>query len=87
MLVVFGTNEAGAEFGQGKFPGELGTDYIWPMPSTIQTLKDVGMNTFRVAFSMERLVPNQISGQPDAKYMSDLKSVSFCLTELIIMRM
>lgn len=30
-----GVNESGAEFGQGKYPGTLGTDYTWPVHSTI----------------------------------------------------
>lgn len=45
----------------------------------MQTLRDEGMNIFRVAFLMERLVPNQMTGSPDATYMGDLKSV--CLTD------
>jgi endoglucanase len=32
------------------------------------------MNTFRVAFLMERLVPNQMTGGFDAAYLADLKS-------------
>lgn len=72
----FGVNESGAEFGSGKFPGVLGTDYIWPDTSTIQTLRNAGMNIFRVPFAMERLVPNQLTGSADATYMSGLKSVS-----------
>lgn len=30
-----GVNESGAEFGQGNLPGTLGTDYTWPVHSTI----------------------------------------------------
>lgn len=43
----------------------------------MQTLRDEGMNIFRVAFLMERLVPNQLTGSPDPTYMGDLKSVCF----------
>lgn len=37
-----GVNESGAEFGQGNLPGTLGTDYTWPVHSTI----DVGRVNF-----------------------------------------
>lgn len=30
-----GVNESGAEFGSGNLPGTLGTDYTWPVHSTI----------------------------------------------------
>lgn len=30
-----GVNESGAEFGSGNIPGTLGTDYTWPVTSTI----------------------------------------------------
>ncbi|KAL5338256.1 glycoside hydrolase superfamily [Aspergillus crustosus] len=71
-FIWFGTNEAGAEFGQGSYPGELGEHYIWPDLSAIATLHNEGMNTFRVAFSMERLVPTALTGPPDQVYFQDL---------------
>ncbi|KAL4752575.1 endo-beta-1,4-glucanase A [Aspergillus terricola var. indicus] len=67
-----GTNEAGAEFGEGTYPGELGTEYIWPDLSTIATLRNEGMNIFRVAFSMERLVPDSLAGPVADEYFQDL---------------
>nr|AYW35863.1 endoglucanase GH5 [Evansstolkia leycettana] len=70
----FGANESGAEFGNQNIPGTLGTDYTWPDTSTIQTLRNAGMNIFRVPFLMERLVPNQMTGSPDPTYLADLKS-------------
>lgn len=33
-----GVNESGAEFGNGNIPGTLGTDYTWPLTSSV----DVG---------------------------------------------
>ena len=30
-----GSNEAGGEFGETVFPGELGRHYIWPEPDAI----------------------------------------------------
>ena len=30
-----GTNQAGAEFGETTFPGQLGKEYIWPTPESI----------------------------------------------------
>lgn len=71
----FGSNEAGAEFGENNLPGVLGKDYIWPDTSAVQILRDAGMNIFRVPFRMERLIPGGMTGTPDATYMADLKSV------------
>ncbi|RDW76351.1 glycoside hydrolase family 5 protein [Aspergillus mulundensis] len=71
-FIWFGVNEAGAEFGQDTYPGELGTHYIWPDLGTIATLKNEGMNIFRVAFSMERLVPDSLTGPVATEYFDDL---------------
>lgn len=71
----FGSNESGAEFGEGNLPGVLGTDYTWPDTDKIQTLIDGGMNIFRVPFLMERLCPDGMAGSADSTYMGDLKSV------------
>lgn len=30
-----GVNESGAEFGSGNLPGTLGTDYTWPLTSSV----------------------------------------------------
>jgi len=30
-----GVNESGAEFGSGNIPGTLGTDYTWPLTSSV----------------------------------------------------
>ncbi|CAI7595443.1 unnamed protein product [Penicillium viridicatum] len=73
-FVWFGANEAGAEFGSGNIPGELGTDYIWPSTSTIHTLRSAGMNIFRLSFTMERLVPGTLTSNADATYLASLKS-------------
>ncbi|KAJ5767763.1 endo-beta-1-4-glucanase B [Penicillium manginii] len=73
-FVWFGTSESGAEFGNGNIPGVLGTDYIWPDTSAIQTLRDAGMNIFRVPFLMERLVPTTLTSSPNAVYLQSLKS-------------
>ncbi|KAL3475565.1 glycoside hydrolase superfamily [Aspergillus californicus] len=78
----FGTNEAGAEFGQGSYPGVLGTHYIWPDLSTIATLHSAGMNAFRVAFSMERLVPDSLTGPVAEAYMDDLIETVNGITDL-----
>ncbi|GFF49959.1 probable endo-beta-1,4-glucanase B [Aspergillus lentulus] len=75
-----GVNESGAEFGS-SIPGNLGTDYTWPDTSKIQTLRDAGMNIFRVPFLMERLVPSSMTGTPDATYLSDLKKTVEFITD------
>ncbi|KAG9004807.1 hypothetical protein FRB94_002056 [Tulasnella sp. JGI-2019a] len=70
----FGVNESGAEFGSGKWPGVLGTDYIWPAPSSIDYFVGLGFNTFRVPFMMERLSPpaTGLTGPFDSAYLSGL---------------
>lgn len=50
-----GVNEAGAEFGSGKYPGVYNTDYVYPNTKSIQASIDQGMNIFRVGFSWERI--------------------------------
>ncbi|RJE23951.1 fCBD [Aspergillus sclerotialis] len=77
----FGSNESGAEFGENNLPGTLGKDYIWPDKDAIQTLRDAGMNIFRVPFRMERLIPGGMTGSPDSKYMADLKSTVNFITQ------
>lgn len=38
-----GVNESGAEFGSGNIPGTLGTDYTWPLTSSIDVMFDVSI--------------------------------------------
>ncbi|KAF5382103.1 hypothetical protein D9615_004377 [Tricholomella constricta] len=72
----FGVNESGAEFGNGKIPGVLGTDYIWPAPSSIDYFVGQGFNTFRIPFQQERITPpaNGLTGAFDATYLAALKT-------------
>lgn len=70
-----GVNESGAEFGGTNLPGKLGTDYIWPLTSTIDTLSAKGLNTFRIPIMMERLVPTTLDGTLDATYLAALKTL------------
>jgi len=75
-----GANESGAEFGGGKIPGTLGTDYIFPDTSAIQTLMNKGMNIFRIPFLMERLAPGTMTSALDTTYLSELKTVVSFIT-------
>ncbi|KAL2258333.1 hypothetical protein VTK26DRAFT_8389 [Humicola hyalothermophila] len=68
----FGINQSCAEFGQGIFPGLWGKEFTFPSTSAMQTLMNDGYNTFRVAFSMERLVPDELSGDFDEGYLRNL---------------
>ncbi|KAJ5944636.1 hypothetical protein N7516_004804 [Penicillium verrucosum] len=77
----FGASESGAEFGETNLPGVYGTDYIFPDASAIQTLKGKGMNIFRVAFRMERLVPNSMTGEFDAGYLTNLTETVKAITD------
>ncbi|KAG8744341.1 hypothetical protein FRC10_010321 [Ceratobasidium sp. 414] len=72
----FGVSESCAEFGDGKIPGILNTDYTWPAPSSIDYFMSKGMNTFRIPFMVERLVPpaNGLTGAFDATYFNSLKT-------------
>ncbi|CAG8075037.1 unnamed protein product [Penicillium nalgiovense] len=77
----FGTSESVAEFGEDNLPGVYGKDYYFPDPSTIQTLAGEGMNIFRVAFRMERLVPNSMTGGFDDAYLSNLTATVKAITD------
>ncbi|KAG8888776.1 hypothetical protein FRB98_006788 [Tulasnella sp. 332] len=73
----FGVNESGAEFGNTAWPGVLGTDYIWPAPSSIDYFTGLGFNTFRVTFLMERMSPpaTGLTGPFNATYLSGLTTI------------
>ncbi|PGH13900.1 hypothetical protein AJ80_06169 [Polytolypa hystricis UAMH7299] len=81
-LQWFGVNESVAEFGQGSYPGEKDEHYRWPDLTTIQTLQGRGMNVFRVAFSMERLIPDNLNGEIAQEYFDDLKATIDGITNL-----
>jgi len=68
----FGVNESGAEFGNGNIPGALGTDYTWPLNSTIDTLVGDGFNIFRIPILMERLIPGEMTGSFNQTYLAGL---------------
>ncbi|KAF9003957.1 endoglucanase [Cyathus striatus] len=73
----FGVNESGAEFGNTKIPGVLGTDYTWPSPSSIDYFVSQGFNTFRVPFQQERMSPPSVglTGAFDQTYLNGLKTI------------
>ncbi|KAK4185431.1 family 5 putative glycoside hydrolase [Podospora australis] len=70
-----GVNQSGAEFGKDTLPGTLGKHYTWPVRSSIDALMGKGMNTFRIAFMMERLVPSKLNGPVDAAYAKGLTDI------------
>ncbi|KIO31173.1 glycoside hydrolase family 5 protein, partial [Tulasnella calospora MUT 4182] len=76
---LFGVNESCAEFGTA-IPGVLGTDYTWPEPSSIDYFVGKGFNTFRVAFTVERLTPGSLAGSYDSAYMASLKNTVSYIT-------
>ncbi|KAI9817430.1 MAG: hypothetical protein M1827_001040 [Pycnora praestabilis] len=77
----FGVNESGAEFGAGNLPGTLGTDYTWPVTSTIDTLTAKGFNIFRIPILMERIIPNEMTGPVNAAYLASLTSIVNYITQ------
>ncbi|KZV68271.1 carbohydrate-binding module family 1 protein [Peniophora sp. CONT] len=72
-FTYFGVNESGAEFGSA-IPGTLGTDYTFPSPSSVDYFMNLGFNTFRVPFLMERLAPPStgLTGTFDSTYLSGI---------------
>ncbi|KAK3309753.1 glycoside hydrolase family 5 protein [Chaetomium strumarium] len=74
-LKWIGINQSVAEFGQGIYPGTWGKDFYFPSTSTIQTHINDGYNIFRVAFAMERLVPNTLTSPFDQAYLKNLTEV------------
>ena len=76
-------NQSGAEFGNNIIPGALGTEYIWPAPSSIDFFMGRGFNTFRVPFLMERVSPPStggLSGPFNDTYLSGLKDTVSYIT-------
>ncbi|KAG9076234.1 hypothetical protein FS749_012016 [Ceratobasidium sp. UAMH 11750] len=78
----FGVNESCAEFGQTAWPGVLGKDYTWPTQASVDFFLGKGMNTFRIAFLMERISPpaKGLTGAFDATYLAGLKSIVSYIT-------
>lgn len=50
-----GVNLAGAEFGQGKYPGVYGKDYIYPTHAEVDYFVAKGLRLLRLPFAWERL--------------------------------
>jgi len=79
----FGVNQSGAEFGENKIPGVLGTDYTWPSPSSIDFFVNQGFNTFRIPFKQERISPPSagLTGAFDQTYLNGLKTIVNYVTQ------
>ncbi|ORY64140.1 glycoside hydrolase family 5 protein [Pseudomassariella vexata] len=75
-----GVNESGAEFGNTALPGQLGKDFTWPAHSAIDTMVGQGMNTFRVATMMERIIPTQLTGTFNETYVAGLDDIVSYIT-------
>jgi endoglucanase len=45
-----GVNESGAEFGSGNLPGTKGTDYTWPLKSSVDVRNDASEVTLRADY-------------------------------------
>jgi len=71
----FGVNESGAEFGATNLPGVYGTDYTWPVDSSIDTLVADGLNIFRIPILMERITPTVMTGPNDPLYLGNLTEI------------
>ncbi|PFH53034.1 glycoside hydrolase family 5 protein [Amanita thiersii Skay4041] len=79
----FGVNQSGAEFGNQNIPGQLGKDYTWPSPSSIDFFISQGFNTFRIPFQQERMSPpttGGLTGSFNQTYLSGLKTIVSYIT-------
>ncbi|KAL2150394.1 hypothetical protein VTH82DRAFT_6957 [Thermothelomyces myriococcoides] len=76
-----GVNQSCAEFGQNILPGQLDKEYTWPAKSSIDTLLGTGMNTIRIPFMMERLIPDQLTGTVNETYSAGLIDTVNYVTE------
>jgi len=58
------------------WPGTVGVHYRWPDPTSIDYFVAQGMNTFRVAFTVERLNPPSggLTGAYNQTYLDGLKT-------------
>jgi len=81
-FTYFGTNESGAEFGNTAIPGQLGKDYTWPSPSSIDYFMSNGFNTFRIPTMMERIAPppTGMTGPFNLTYVSGLDTIVSYIT-------
>lgn len=82
-FAYFGVNESGAEFGNAVVPGELGKDYTWPSPSSVDFFMGAGFNTFRIPFLMERVSPPSTGGMGgpfNQTYLEGLKTIVSYIT-------
>ncbi|CAJ2511298.1 Uu.00g069230.m01.CDS01 [Anthostomella pinea] len=80
-LKWFGINLSSAEFGSGTYPGTWGTEFTFPDDTAVSTLISDGYNIFRVAFSMERIVPTELTGAADAAYLANLTETVSHITD------
>lgn len=70
---MFGVNQSGAEWSPSTLPGVEGSQYTWYNTTTFPILKSQGVSIFRLNFALERLVPNNLTGSFDARYISMLQ--------------
>jgi endoglucanase len=66
-----GVNLAGAEFGQGKYPGVYAKDYIYPTHQEVDYFFGKGLKLFRLPFAWERL-QRQLKTPLDASELAHL---------------
>ncbi|KAL0260313.1 hypothetical protein SLS55_003999 [Diplodia seriata] len=79
-FTFLGVNESGPEFGETNLPGTLGTDYVWPTLSTIDSFLPK-FNIFRINILMERLTHDSMTASLDATYLADLKKTVNYITD------
>ncbi|PQE32778.1 glycoside hydrolase family 5 protein [Rutstroemia sp. NJR-2017a WRK4] len=70
-----GVNESGAEFGTGNIPGTKGTDYTWPLTSSVDVFRIHPHHRRGLTFVRERLVPSTLYSGVNSAYLADMKTL------------
>jgi endoglucanase len=70
----YGVNLSGLEFGQGNYPGTLGSTYYVPTAAELNYYAGKGLKLIRLPFSWERVQPT-LGGALDPTYLGLINSV------------
>jgi endoglucanase len=70
----FGIKVCGPEFGQTKFPGVYGVDFIYPDSSELQYFHNKGFRMIDIPFRWERVQP-KLMGELDSVEMNRMYSL------------
>ncbi|KAG6016979.1 hypothetical protein E4U41_004304 [Claviceps citrina] len=80
-LEWLGVDESAAEFGTGKNPGVVGTDYTFPDKDAISGLIEEGFNIFRIPFTMERMASPLLTSPLQKAYLDKIREIVELITK------